>query len=65
MGTITSIDGDIQFASQPQALSDAHAYNFLFTDVAPGAHSVRMQYRTGAAGAPVTINDFNMVTLHK
>jgi hypothetical protein len=64
-GNIVSADGSIQFATQPQSISDAHAYNFIFTNVPPGPHSVKMQYRNITSDASVTIHDFNMVTRHK
>jgi hypothetical protein len=62
---IVSVDGSIQFISTDQDFSDAHAYNFLFTNVPPGAHTVKMQYRSNLNGTSVAINDFNMTVNHK
>src|SRR5262245_41575645 len=59
-GAIVSVDGEIQFVAESITFSDAHAYNFLFTGVPPGFHSVKMQYRSFFAGDTVTINDFDM-----
>jgi hypothetical protein len=64
-GGIGSVDGEIQLAAESASFSDAHAYNFLFTGVTPGFHTVKMQYRTFFAGDTVTINDFNMVVNHR
>lgn len=59
-GSLVSVDGEIQLEADSAQFSDAHAYNFLFTNVPPGRHSVKMQFRTFFAGDNVTINDFNM-----
>ena len=44
---------------------DAHAYNFLFENVRPGLHSVKMQYRSLLPGISVSIVRFDMVVHHK
>jgi len=62
--SITSVDGQIQLVAESNTRSDAHAYNFLFTEVPPGAHTVKMQYEA-SGGGQVSINDFNMVVYHK
>lgn len=64
-GNITSVDGSIQLAAENASFSDAHAYNFLFTDVPPGAHTIKMQYRSQVSGQDVFINDFDMLVEHK
>jgi hypothetical protein len=60
-----SVDGAIQFQSESNSLSNAHAYNFIFPSVSIGTHTVKMQYRTNNAANAVTINDFDMVVNHK
>ena len=65
-GGVESTDGDIQLVAESGAFSDAHAYNFLFTNVAPGAHSVKMQFeRTSSGTDKVFINQFTAVVYHK
>lgn len=62
---IQSVDGRIQLVAESGAFSDAHAYNFLFTDVPPGAHTVKMQFASGTNGNEVFVNDFDMAVHHK
>jgi hypothetical protein len=59
-----SVDGAIQFQSESNTLSNAHAYNFIFPSVSIGGHTIKMQYRTNSAANAVTINDFDMVVNH-
>ncbi len=64
-GSIESVDSAIQFVAESTTFSDAHAYNFVFTNVPPGAHTVKMQFRSQTSGSDVFINDFDMLTYHK
>jgi hypothetical protein len=64
-GAIQSVDGNIQFNAESGTLSEAHAYNFLFTNVPPGAHTVKMQIRSRINGDSVAVNNFNMTVHHK
>jgi hypothetical protein len=60
-----SVDGDIQFQSESGTLSNAAAYNFIFPSVAPGPHSVKMQFHSNNAATTVFINDFNARIQHR
>jgi hypothetical protein len=62
--SIVSVDGPVQFQSESGTFSNAHAYNFLFTNVPPGAHTVKMQFRSNNSGNTVFIYRFNGVVYH-
>jgi hypothetical protein len=62
---ILSVDGEIQLAAQSVAFAEAHAYNFLFPSVPPGAHEFKMQYRPLVLGNQVFINDFDLSIRHR
>jgi hypothetical protein len=43
----------------------AHAFTFIFPSVAPGAHTVRMQFRSVFFFEPVTIHKHTVVVQHR
>jgi hypothetical protein len=43
----------------------AHAFTFIFPSVAPGAHTVRMQFRSVFFSEPVTIHKHTVVVQHR
>lgn len=60
-----SVDGPIQLSGGDDVLHfGAHAYNFLFTDVPPGSHTVKMQYRSALA-TRIDILSFEMMVHHR
>ncbi len=47
------------------AWARAHAFTFIFPSVAPGAHTVRMQFRSGRFSEPVFIHKHTVVVQHR
>ena len=66
--TDVSLDGDIifdEFTAGAQ-ITHARAYNFLFMNVPPGKHTVKMQgWVDGFSGVSATVYNFNMVVRHR
>lgn len=64
-GVTVSADGVIQLQADSHFFSNTHGYNFIFPNVSPGIHTVKIQYASSQLGNPVFINDFNMVLTHR
>jgi hypothetical protein len=62
---VPAVNGEIQMMAESDTWPDSHAYNFVFPSVAPGAHTVTLQFRTFFSGDTVHINDYSAIINHK
>jgi hypothetical protein len=61
-GVTDAEPGSVQFSGENVG-SVAHSFDFLFPSVAPGAHTVRMMYRTNGTGT-VFVDERVLVVQH-
>jgi hypothetical protein len=55
-----AVPAEITFSGDDGTSANAHAYDFIFPNVTPGRHSVRIQYRSGN-GNEVAVNEHTTV----
>jgi hypothetical protein len=62
--TTAAVPGEVQFSGDDGNRYRAHSYDFIFPSVAPGAHVLRMQFRSGTGGDTVFIKRRTTIVQH-
>lgn len=60
-----SVDGQIAFAAEDGDFAQTHSYSFLWPSVSPGAHQIRLEYRSQVHGQAVNIDRFAVEVQHR
>jgi len=64
-GTTVGLPGEVQFESNAGTYATARAFNFLFTNVKAGTHTITMQYLNGGTAGNVYLHARDMFVHHK
>jgi hypothetical protein len=62
-GTVVGAPGEQQFSGDDGLWAVAHAFTFVFPSVAPGAHTIKIQYRS-YDGKSVFVHRRSLVVFH-
>ena len=63
-GSISSHAGLVVLTEGPMSIGTSSDFNFIFPDVSPGAHVVKLQVLSGS-GQSITFRKWNMVLTHR